>query len=85
MKIKPEQALPKKRKGHPLHKKGNDLYVLLTEWKNGLTLPVSKASKVELMGINQKITFSKKQTILTLQHQTLTPATIPTPAPRHTK
>ena len=59
-------------------KKGQDLYVLLTEWKPITEVPVT-GKQVEMLGYNGKIAFSKKGNKTVIQAPAVTPVNNPSP------
>jgi Alpha-L-fucosidase len=60
-------------------KKGRDLYVLVTKWKKQIILPQVKADKVELLGYEGNVRFSRKGNSLIITAPQLDPNNNPSP------
>ncbi len=60
-------------------RKGNDLYVHLTEWKKQIKIPGIAAGKISLLGYTGKVSSSSKNKLLTIQAPPVDPGTNPSP------
>ncbi|MCH5596789.1 alpha-L-fucosidase [Niabella ginsengisoli] len=54
-------------------RKGNDLYVFVTEWKKQISIPGVMAKNVTLLGYNGKVNFSKKANNIAITAPNLVP------------
>ncbi|MEO1011490.1 MAG: alpha-L-fucosidase [Bacteroidota bacterium] len=71
-----EKAPDKKESGLYFTKKGKDLFVICTQWRGGLQIPVSKG-KVSLLGSNTKVSVDKTKLGMRINAPMLTPDKVP--------
>jgi len=54
-------------------RKGKDLYILLTHWKQQISIPAVKAAAVELLGFKGKVTYKHQGNNVTITAPALSP------------
>ena len=69
-----KEAPAQKDKNIFFTRKGKDLYVLLSNWKQQVTIPGVKAGSVELLGFKGKINHKQQGNNITIAAPSLSPA-----------